>query len=302
LEAPEVELHALRLLLAIAEAGTLTQAAKGLHLSQPAATHQLAQLERALGVSLFERSARGLKATPAGQAATARAREALGSLAALREDLKALGSGTAGRLRVGAGASTLLQLLPPLLRDFRHGHPGVSFELKEGNTVRLAAWLEEAELDLAVVTLPLAAPGLAVEPWRADPLIPVGPARSPLAGHPLLPADLTRVPWLLPPEGTPLRQAALGGFHAAGLWPTVAAVMPSTEALKAAVEAGLGHAVLPQSAAAPALESGRMVALNTPPLWPARDLGLAWRAHHALSPAAQAFLEALRAQGRGGGA
>lgn len=294
MDAPEVELAALRLLLAIAEAGTLTQAAKRLHLSQPAATHQLAQLEKALGVRLFERSVRGLKATPAGLAATARAREALASLAAMSDDLRALGEGAAGLVRVGGGATTLLQLLPQVLTQFRKAHPRVAFELREGSTTRLAAWLDEGELDLAVVTLPLAAPGLSVEPWREDPLVPVGHPSSPLAGHPLVAADLVRVPWLLPPEGAPLRTAALAGFHAAGLRPAVAATLPSTEALKAAVEAGLGHAVLPAAAVRPALALGGLVALEAPPLWPARALGLAWRSQQALGPATQAFLDALR--------
>ncbi|MNS35686.1 HTH-type transcriptional activator CmpR [compost metagenome] len=284
----------LRMLVAIARYGTLTEAARRLHLSQPAATHQIRQLERQLGVALFERRGRGLALTDAGRLAVDRATRALAEWEGLAADLEALAGLDTGHVRLGGGTTAIVHLLPALIGSFRLRHPGVSFYMREGPTGPITEAIAAGELDLGIVTLPSERSGLVVEPWLDDAVRFLAWPGAPLAEASSL-TDLEGAPFILPEPGMPLRQLIDGVLQVAGVSPQPVMELQSIEAIKASVEAGLGYAALGERTVARELSEGRLVALPITGPGLKRQLGLTYRASAPLSPAVAAFLAHLRA-------
>lgn len=295
---PDLELAPLRLLVALAEHGTVTEAAARLHLSQPAATHQLRKLERHLGTALVARQGRGVALTAAGRAAAVRAGRVLAELAGLRDDLRALAGLEAGEVRVGGGTTATIHLLPGLIAAFRTRHPGVAFFVREGVTPETMAAIAAGHLDVGIVGLPTAHPGVDVVPWLADPLVVIGWPGAPLTGRPLPAAALDGAPFLLARVG-PLRDTVDAAFRAADFAPRPVMALESVEAIKACVAAGLGYAAVSARAAARDLAEGRLVAVDLVDLALARPFGLATRAGAAPPAAVAAFLRDLKAAADG---
>lgn len=292
--ADSLELGPLRTLVAIARYGTLTEAARRLSLSQPAATHQIHQLERQLGMPVFERRGRRLALTEAGQLVLARATRLLAELEALDGELQALQGLTGGQVRIGGGATAIVHLLPALIGTFQHAHPGISFYLREGATAPITAAVAAGELDLGIVTLPCEQPGLLVEPWLEDRVHFVARPDAPLVGRQLSPSDLEGQPFVHAAPGMPLRQLAEGALQLAGVAPRVIMELQSIEAIKASVEEGLGYAALGERTVARELADGRLVKLDIAGFALRRRLGLIVRAASPLAPAVAAFLVHVR--------
>lgn len=290
-----LELAPLRTLVAIARCGTVTAAARSLHLSQPAATHQIRQLEGRLGVALFERRGRTLALTEAGRLVVARAERVLGELGALRADLRALAGLEVGTVRVGGVPTAVLRLLPEPIAAFRQEHPGVGFFVREGGSAVIREAVSAGELDLGVVTLPCADAALVAEPWLDDPIVIVGWPGAPLGRAPFSATRLTGEPFIHGAPGSPVRSAVEAAFVAAGVEPRVVMELESLEAIKAHVAAGLGYAALSARAVERELAAGQLVALSPEGLALSRRLGLVWRAGAPLAPAVAAFLARLRA-------
>ena len=170
--------------LVLAELGTMTRAAGRLHLSQPALSGQLKRLEQELGTPLFHRQGRGLVLTPAGEAFRRHAADALARLDAARAEIGAAGSLAAGAIALGGGATATTCLLPRVLGPFHSAHPGVRFSIREAPSRTIAEAVLGGELDLGIVTLPLAgrAAGGALDttPWLRDELVLLVPPEHPL--------------------------------------------------------------------------------------------------------------------------
>jgi DNA-binding transcriptional LysR family regulator len=153
----------------------MTRAAAAVHLTQPALSGQLKNLERELGSPLFLRQGRGLHLTAAGELFRDHAQRALAQLDAASAAIADRGSLTRGALSIGGGATSVAYVLPPLLRRFRADHPGVTFRLREAPSRRIADDVASGELDLGFVTLPLppTAPAnrLDIQPWLTDELV-----------------------------------------------------------------------------------------------------------------------------------
>ncbi|MEB3221924.1 MAG: LysR family transcriptional regulator [Candidatus Sericytochromatia bacterium] len=294
-EPPETlpDLTALQLLVALARHGTVTRAAASLHLSQPAATHQLRRLERQLGVALLERRGRGVALTAAGQAAVGRAARALEELAALGRDMRALAGLEAGHVRVGAGSTASIHLLPAWLATFRQRWPGVTVHLREAGTPEVLDALVAGDLDLGVVGLPAARRGVAITPWCEDPVAFLAWPGAPLAARPIAAADLTGAPFIHARAGSPIRAIVDAGLAAAGVAPREVMSLESVEAIKACVAAGLGYAAVSSRSAAADLAAGRLVPLAPAGLSLTRRFGLAVREGAAPVAAVQALLGLL---------
>jgi DNA-binding transcriptional LysR family regulator len=144
-------LRALECLVAVADSGSVTQAARLLHTSQPAVSHQLAALEREAGTALLRREPRGVKLTPAGRAALADARRAIESAASAIRSARAVGEATGGSLRL-ACAQSLVSVLAPVLRKWHHRHPEVTITLRESTSAEeLHGLLDANEVDIALM-------------------------------------------------------------------------------------------------------------------------------------------------------
>ncbi len=261
-----VELRHLRAFLAIAEEGNLTRAAARLHLTQPALSRTLAQLEAHLGARLVDRSTHHLALTELGHGFRAKAFLAV---AAVDEALDPARLGT-WPLRVGHAWSALGAHTTALLRRWRQTYPAVPLELLRIDD--RTAGLVQGRVDVALLRTPLREPGITVEPLTTEARLAVLPADSPLAGRPALRlADLI---------GYPLAVNPVSGSTTLDLWPRDAApastvAVANTDDWLSAIAAG--RAVGVTTTATAEMYPTPSVAYVPLPDAPAVTVHLAWR-------------------------
>jgi LysR family transcriptional regulator, carnitine catabolism transcriptional activator len=288
-----VSLRQLRALTAAVECGSFGRAAARLHLSQPALTVQIRGLEEMLGVTLFDRSARGVRPTQAGLALAqsfARILDALDGTVAGARDLAARRSGTVHLAVLPSVAATLL---PVALARLRAAHPGIRVLVRDAVADRVVGQVKDGAAELGIGTLPGPEAELEAEPLFDDALVAVLPPGHALAAAAsLTPAILATEPLVLTDPGSSLRVLAERAFAEAGLplRPAYEATYMSTAV--ALVRAGLGIGILPASAVdlrvAPVLDTRP---IDTPLL--RRRIVLLRRRGASLSPAAEALAEVL---------
>lgn len=199
-------LRHLQLMVAIADQGNLRRAAEQVGVTQPAATQALAELEQLIDTPLFERHARGMRTTAAGQLLIPVVRQMLAALQASTESLSALQQGE-GLLRIGmipAAASSLARLV---VRDFVSRHPGIRLEVREDKGEHLMESLISGGLDAVLSRQPSPLPALVTfHPLLQDEAVVLVGRQHPLAGQPgLRMADLVQARWLLAPAGMRVR-------------------------------------------------------------------------------------------------
>jgi LysR family cyn operon transcriptional activator len=145
-----MELRHLRYFVSVAEAASVSKAALRLHISQPALSRQIRDLETELGLRLFDRVGRRIRLSSEGQDLLERSRDVLAQAEAIGERARALTAGAVGRLRVGATSQTLQSVMAGFLAGYRRAWPGVDVTLTEAGGVRLLDLLAHGDLDLAV--------------------------------------------------------------------------------------------------------------------------------------------------------
>jgi len=204
------------LALSIAESHSLRQAAERLHMTQPGATRMLQDLERVLKVSIFERTTRGMKPTPAGEVVLKHLRRATSDLNAIQDDLAVLQSGISGRVRIGVIGSMATLLLPRSISSFKARAPNVTVEITEGTHDVLLAGLRSGELDVAVIrtSTDLQASDLRFELLFTELFLVVTDSRQRFRAKGIDLAQLVDRPWILPPHGVPVRQQLDAAFMA----------------------------------------------------------------------------------------
>lgn len=149
-------LRALECLVAVADAGSITEAARRLHSSQPAVSHQLAGLEREARTVLLRRGPRGVRLTPAGRAAVADARRAVEAARSAVRSARAVGEATGGVLRLAGGQSLTVTMLAPIMRDWHRRWPDVTITLRESVSINeMLGFVDAGEVDVALVPSPI---------------------------------------------------------------------------------------------------------------------------------------------------
>lgn len=258
----------------VERSGTFTEAAARLHVSQPALSQALAELERRIGLPLFERRGRLRELTEAGREAARFASEVLGRAAEFGAWRDAYREGGSGTLTVGMIDAASLYALPGAVRRFRKAYPGVHLRLVVDTSSELVDRLRRYELDLAFVVAPVADDLDAVEVGREAlhiyaPSIEAGRAQD---------AD-----WVLYPQGSHTRQQIDEGLARLGISPNVTLESHNPEVLRQMVTLGFGWSVLPPAVAgATGLEQREQVA---------ERILLGIRRHSAVpDPRAAAFL------------
>jgi DNA-binding transcriptional LysR family regulator len=284
-----------RTLREVIRRGSFSRAAEDLHLSQPAVSLHIRQLEDRVGHALVERVGKRACATRAGEILLAHAERAFAELDAAQQALQALDGTVGGKVRLGTGATASIHLLPPVLRRLRARYPAVELVIVTGNSREMAAAVAASQLDLAVVTLPVSGRALAVEPLRVDPLVAIAPATAPWRRRaPLTAGELARHPLILYERGGTIRQVIEEWFRRAGAVPNVAMELGNAEAIKKLVEAGLGLSLSSSIAVAAEVKAGALAAIALrPPL--ARRLGVVRRRDKPESPALRVVLAGLAA-------
>ena len=235
----------LRAFEAAARLMSITQAARELHVSQPTVSVQLRELATLVGEPLFEPLGRGVRLTPAGEALQATVADIGACWQRLEDRLGDLRGLLRGRLRIAA-VTTAEYFVPDLLGPFAALHPGVEIDLAVENRDRVIARLHRQADDLTVMMLPPAELPLHSLPFLDNPLVVIAPRSHPLSGsqQPLPLSALSQERWLMREAGSGTRLVAERHFADHGFAPRIAMSLGSNEAIKHAVGAGLGLAVI----------------------------------------------------------
>ncbi|SME98343.1 LysR family transcriptional regulator [Pseudogulbenkiania subflava] len=176
-----LEIRHLKTLLALAETGSVSQAARRVFLTQSALSHQLKQLEEHYGLALFERKTQPLRFTLAGERLLALARELVGKVAAAERDLARLRQGEAGELRVAVECHTCFDWLMPAMDAFRQHWPAVELDIVSGFHADPVGLLLTRRADLAIVSEAEAQPGIVHQPLFAYEMVGIAARDHPLA-------------------------------------------------------------------------------------------------------------------------
>lgn len=259
-------LEQLRIFVAVAERQHVTQAARALNLAQSAASHAIAMLEAQHDTKLFDRVGRRIVLTQAGQAFLAEARAVLARADAAELVLGEFGSLKRGTLSVQASQTIAGYWLPRHLVAFRRAFPHVRIDLTIGNTEQVAAAVESGAVELGFIEGAVENEHFASTVVARDQLIVVvGPEHPWVGRRRITPADLLDGDWVLREPGSGTRSVFEEDLARAGIDPAALRIqleLPSNEAARAAVEAGLGATAISASVAAPSIEAGLLHAVN----------------------------------------
>jgi DNA-binding transcriptional LysR family regulator len=251
-------LRQLRVFESAARHLSLTRAAEELHLTPPAVSIQIRQLEGHAHAALFERVGRRLKLTQAGDEVLAHTREILSHIRASEEAIAGLGSLEQGLLDV-AVINAGDYFLPWLIAAFRARHPRIRARLTVGNREELLARLAAHELDLAVMSQPPTQPAFAAQPFAPHPHVIVAPPGHPLARKRSVSLEeAAREPLISREPGSATRLAMDQAFSESGVVPRIEMEIASNETIKQAVAAGFGLGFLSAHAVQQELALGRL--------------------------------------------
>lgn len=292
-----ITLRQLEVFEAVARHLSYTRAADVLHLSQPAVSMQVRQLEDAVGLELFEKLGKRIQLTEAGRELYHYSQAISQQLQELEEVLESLKGLNQGRLKV-AVASTVNYFAPRLLAAFHRRYPGIAPHLDVTNREALVRMLEANEADLVLMGQPPEALDLEFEPFMDNPLVVVAPPGHPLVGEPWI--SLVRIAqevFVMREPGSGTRQALERFFADQGLVLLRGMEMTRNEAIKQAVRAGLGLSVVSRHTIELELETGRLVVLPVEGFPLLRRWFLVYRKGKRLSPAAEAFRQFVLAEG-----
>ncbi|MET0005501.1 MAG: LysR substrate-binding domain-containing protein [Candidatus Thiodiazotropha sp.] len=176
-----MDLQRLRSLLAVADTGSITEAADRIGLTQPALSRRLQQLEAFFGAELLSRGRKGVQLTEIGRLVEREARSLVNRFDHLREQVRAHQGLEGGTVRIGGGATAVSFVLPTAIARFRQEHPGVRFQLKEAGSIEVAGDVISGRLELGLVTLPVQARELQIWPLITDRIVLVAPREHPLS-------------------------------------------------------------------------------------------------------------------------
>ncbi len=271
-------LRQLEYAVAVADERSFRRAAAACAVTQPGLSSQIAALELALGVQLFERDRRKVLVTPAGAEIVARARTAIVAATAVLDTARGAAEPLTGRLRLGVIPTIAPYLLPAVLPAVRARFPRLQLVLREERTATVLALLDDGRLDAGLVALPVPGDLAAARLYREDFLLAAPRGHALVRRATVRETDLDDQTVLLLEDGHCLRDQALAVCAAAGAHESSELRATSLPTLAQMVAGGLGLTLLP-ARAAPSL-AGRGSGVETvrfTGVAPGRDVGLVWR-------------------------
>lgn len=288
----ELSIVGLRVVREVSRSGSFTTAAERLGYTQSAVSRQVALMEGAAGQALFERHARGVRLTDAGEVVVRRAVAVLAELEATHQDLEDLGAPPRARLRVGAFSTALSALVPRAIAAFSSRHPRIEVVLREGTSPSLSARAADGRLDLAIVTPSGETPeGVELTTLLEDPLLVAVSRGHRLAGRTSVAADVLRDErWIAASRDA--HSTLLGAWTGASWQPQIAYVARDWTAKLGLTAAGLGITVVPGLTVPTLPRSLAVVRIDDPAA--TRTTALLARTNALDDAHRQAFCEALR--------
>ena len=236
-----LRLRHLQVFLAVAQTGSMQRAARSVHVTQPAISKMIGELELIFGAPLFERSRRGVTPTECGRAMVDRAQLMINDLEMAKLELAAIARGAVGHVRVGVLPVAEARILPATLLTLRKVAPGLSVQIEEGTRTALLNSLRRGEIDCVIGRLDASANG---SEFCSEKLLqmPVKVVVHP--SHPLTRlrrvtwSDLARYPWILPQSGAPIRTSINNQFAGVGIVPPSPVIKSTSTRVNFAVVRG----------------------------------------------------------------
>ena len=241
----------LQVFYSVAKHLSFTKAAEALHMTQPAVTFQVRQLEEQFNTRLFDRTHNRINLTEAGDRVYHYAKQIFELYSRMEGEIRELTGEVSGVVIIGASTTIAEYMLPSLLGAFKRKFPDVVIRLRVSNSDGIVAMVEDNEIDLGVVEAPVSNKSLEVEVCRMDQLVAVLPPEHELAGRAGLPvADVLKYPFIAREEGSGTREVTFDYLRGAGLEPAdliLVMELGSPESIKGAIEAGMGISILSRS-------------------------------------------------------
>ena len=275
-----LNLDQVRALITVQECGSITGASVLLHLSQPAVTKQINELEARFGLKVITKVGRRTLLTPAGLELVDLGRHMLEEADAVTAAMRRHSEGWLGRVRIGMSMTMLTHFVPPILRQIRDDHPTIELAIKTALSSDIAAKVFANELDIGIVTLPVADTRLSVSPFYRDELLAVLPLDYDVPDV-ITPRYLAAQPLILGNRRSALRTMIAAWMAEADLeLPKPIMELDNIDGMKSVVGAGLGVSVVPSlsltgSAATEATPPHFVVRPLDPPI--VRNIGLVER-------------------------
>ena len=246
-----------------------TRAAEILHMTQPAVTHQIRQLEADFNTRLFDRVNNKISLTPAGKQVLGYASRILSLYDDMHESVKELTGDRSGLLTLGASTTIAEYMLPDLLGGFRREFPDVQVRLRVANTDAIVALVADSSIDLGIVEGSVQKQHLLVEDCQQDELLVIVPKEHDLAKKAIVePEDLTLYPFIQREDGSGTRSVISAYLAQHGIDEDQLQQpfeLGSTEAIKGAVQAGMGISIVSSATVKKELELGFLVAKTLSP-------------------------------------
>ena len=290
----------MRLFLAVVAAGSITGGAERAGLALASASARIKGMEAAVGTALLTRSRAGVVATPAGEALLHHARLMVQQTEIMRGELARYGKGLKGHVRLWCNTAALAGPLPQAVGAFLARHPDVDMDLEEHPSRRIAEALVQGRIHLGVLSDAVDTEGLEAAPFSSDALVALLPGTHPLAERPTLRlGDLLGEPFVGLPAGNAMQELVARQALRLGAPLKYRVRMNGFAAVAEMVEAGVGLAILPRSAALRAQALRRFVVRPLAESWSRRHLMVAVRQAAALPAFARPFLAHLVSIGQG---
>lgn len=291
-----ITLHQLRVFKAVADRVSFSAAAHDLRLSQPSVSYQVKELERAVGMDLFDRLGKRVELTQAGHLLYGYVRQTLNLVDEASNALEEMRGIARGTLKVGASTTVGIYVIPAALGAFKKLHPGVVMSLEIGNRGQVQDLVLRNELDLAIVGPVQKDPDLVTVPFLSDELVIVAPKGHPLAVRGRIGLrDLKGEAFIMREEGSGTRMTVDRAARRSGASLQVAMSLGSNGAIKHAVESGLGVAAISRYAIDLERRNGRLVVLDVEGFPVRRQWNIVHLRRQRLPSAVAAFVDFLKA-------
>jgi len=248
---------------------SFTKAAEALHMTQPAVTFQVRQLEEQFNTRLFDRTHNRISLTEAGKRVYEYAHRIFELYSEMDSAVREMTGDISGVLMIGASTTIAEYMLPALLGDFKEKYPDVNVQLKVSNSDGIVHMVENNVIDLGVVESPVMNKNLVVEVCRMDQLVGVVSPQHPLAGYESVKMeDLLEHPYICREEGSGTREVIADYMNGLGIHDSqihLSMELGSPESIKGAVEAGMGVSIISFATVQKELKLGTLVALTLEP-------------------------------------
>lgn len=284
----------LKLFVAVAEQRNLTKGADIACLAPSSASHRIKKLEKALGVALLEREARGVSLTVAGEILLRHARRVFATLEQMHSDISPYSNGAQAHVRLWANTNAIHTYLPDDIGAFLELYPAVSISLEEHTSAKIASAVAEGDIELGIVAQQDQSADVRLHPYRKDRLVMVVPDSHPVARQQSVRfAQVLEYPFVLLEEGSAIHTFTLNKSAVAGGHLNIRAQVKSFDAVCRMVSTGVGIGLIPNDSVVKSPEL-KLKTVELEEDWAERDLMICTQPEAVLSEAAAVLLHFLR--------